>query len=299
MILYLTGANTSLRKSSEAPQTDTAKSLGGYVSSTPVPSGELNALFDLISAYTLEKKPRETIAVALINKLTQPIKDVTLKIVVEKDNIATFKVAAVALSESLSMEHIANRYAEPMAAEFHKVDFQRASVDIEILNPASVGEEIALMPFDIQFEVEESGIEGTWNAFENAFSNDYNYEIKRLSEKVFRIVRRDESVVPEPITCSYVTTRGFNATFLGKLKNGVTNEAVLLDGEDILLPESGIGLWIQRDLKSYKYPSNERLIEDFKNRVEKQEIETAELIISYNLAERNNYNEDYNQADYS
>ena len=46
MILYLTGANTSLRKSSEAPQTDTAKSLGGYVSSTPVPSGELNALFD-------------------------------------------------------------------------------------------------------------------------------------------------------------------------------------------------------------------------------------------------------------
>ena len=299
MILYLTGANTSLRKSSEAPQTDTAKSLGGYVSSTPVPSGELNALFDLISAYTLEKKFRETIAVALINKLTQPIKDVTLKIVVEKDNIATFKVAAVALSESLSMEHIANRYAEPMAAEFHKVDFQRASIDIEILNPASIGEEIALMPFDIQFEVEESGIEGTWNAFENAFSNDDNYEIKRLSEKVFRIVRRDESVVPKPITCSYVATRGFNATFLGKLKNGVTNEAVLLDGEDVLLPESGIGLWIQRDLKSYKYPSNERLIEDFKNRVEKQEIETAELIISYNLAERNNYNEDYNQADYS
>lgn len=286
MILYLTGANTSLRKSNEAPQTDTAKSLGGYVSSTPVPSGELNALFDLISAYTLEKKPRETIAVALMNKLTQPIKDVTLKIVVEKDNIATFKVAAVALSESLSMEHIANRYAEPMAAKFHKVDFQRASVDIEILNPASIGEEIALMPFDIQFEVEESGIEGTWNAFENAFSNDDNYEIKRLSEKVFRIVRRDESVVSEPITCFYVTTRGFNATFLGELKNGVTNEAVLLDGEDVLLPESGIGIWIQRDLKSYKYPSNERLIEDFKNRVEKQEIETAELVISYNLAEK-------------
>ena len=235
----------------------------------------------------------------MINKLTQPIKDVTLKIVVEKDNIATFKVAAVALSESLSMEHIANRYAEPMAAEFHKVDFQRASVDIEILNPVSVGEEIALMPFDIQFEVEESGIEGTWNAFENAFSNDDNYEIKRLSEKMFRIVRRDESVVSEPITCSYVTTRGFNATFFGRLKNGVTNEAVLLDGEDVLLPESGIGLWIQRDLKSYKYPSNEQLIEDFKNRVEKQEIETAELIISYNLAEKDNYSEDYNQEDYS
>ena len=300
MMIYLTGANSSLVKSPDAPQTDTAKSLGGYVSSTPVPNGELNALFDLISAYTLEKRQKETIALALVNKLSQPVTDVTLKIVVGKGDLATFRVAAVALdSDNMSMEHISNRYAEPMVAEFHNVDFQRASVDIEILNPAGIGEEIALYPFNVSFEVTESGIEGTWNAFENAFSNDSTYEVIRLSEKVFRIVRRDEEVIETPLACSYITTAGFTANFKGKLKNDVTNEVTLVESDDMLQPNEGIGLWIQRDLKAYKYPTNEQLVEDFKNKVINSDTETAEIVISYNLVEKNNYNEDYNQTDYS
>ena len=284
MMIYLTGANSSLVKSPDAPQTDTAKSLGGYVSSTPVPNGELNTLFDLISAYTLEKRQKETIALALVNKLSQPVTDVTLKIVVGKGDLATFRVAAVALdSDNMSMEHISNRYAEPMVAEFHNVDFQRASVDIEILNPAGIGEEIALYPFNVSFEVTESGIEGTWNAFENAFSNDSDYDIERISEKVFRVARRDESVIDEPLTCSYIATAGFSANFKGKFQNGAVGEVTLIDSESQLAPESGIGLWIQRGLKSYKYPTNEKLIEDFKNKVENKDVETAEIVISYNL----------------
>lgn len=299
-MIYLTGADTSLVKSADAPQTDTAKSLGGYVSSTPVPNGELNALFDLISAYTLEKKQKETIAIALVNKLASAVTDVTLKIVVGKDNLATFRIAAVTLDSSLAMEHIPNRYAEPMAADFYNADFQRASVDIEITNPASAGEEIALYPFNVSFEVEESGIEGTWNAFESAFSNDSTYEVTRVSEKVFRIARRDETVLAAPLTCSYITTAGFVATFDDKLQNGATNEVTLVESTSSLLPDKGIGLWIQRDLKSYKYPTNEQLIEDFKNKVENSDTEVAEIVISYNLVPTaQNYSDDYNQEDYS
>lgn len=300
MMIYLTGADASLVKSADAPQTDTAKSLGGYVSSTPVPNGELNTLFDLISAYTLEKKQKETLAVALVNKLTSLVTDVTLKIVVGKDNLATFRIAAVTLDSSLAMEHIPNRYAEPIAADFYNADFQRASVDIEITNPASAGEEIALYPFNVSFEVEESGIEGTWNAFESAFSNDSTYEVTRVSEKVFRIARRDETVLTTPLTCSYITTAGFAATFDGKLQNGATNEVTLVESTSSLAPDKGIGLWIQRDLKSYKYPTNEQLIEDFKNKVENSDTEVAEIVISYNLVPTSqNYADDYNQEDYS
>lgn len=300
MIIFLTGAESSLVKSEVAPQNDAGKSLGGYVSSTPVSSGEVNTLFDLISSYTLEKRKRETIALGLVNKLPQAVTNVTLKIVVDKENLATFRVAAVALNNSMAMEKIANRYAEPMVAEFHNVDFQRASVDIEITNPASVGEEIALYPFNVSFEVSESGIEGTWNAFENAFSNDSDYDVERISEKVFRVARRDESVIDEPLTCSYITTAGFSANFKGKFQNGAVGEVTLIDSESQLAPESGIGLWIQRDLKSYKYPTNEKLIEDFKNKVENKDVETAEIVISYNLVEpQENYSEDYNQEDYS
>ena len=300
MIIFLTGAESSLVKSEFAPQNDAGKSLGGYVSSTPVSSGEVNALFDLISSYTLEKRKRETIALGLVNKLSQAVTNVTLKIVVDKENLATFRVAAVALNNSMAMEKIANRYAEPMSAEFHNADFQRASVDIEITNPASAGEEIALYPFNVSFEVSEGGIEGTWNAFENAFSNDSDYDVERISEKVFRVARRDESVIDEPLTCSYITTAGFSANFKGKFQNGAVGEVTLIDSESQLAPESGIGLWIQRDLKSYKYPTNEKLIEDFKNKVENKDVETAEIVISYNLVEpQENYSEDYNQKDYS
>lgn len=300
MIIFLTGAESSLVKSEVAPQNDASKSLGGYVSSTPVSSGEVNALFDLISSYTLEKRKRETIALGLVNKLPQAVTNVILKIVVDKENLATFRVAAVALNNSMAMEKIANRYAEPMSAEFHNADFQRASVDIEIINPASAGEEIALYPFNVSFEVSEGDIEGTWNAFENAFSNDSDYDVERISEKVFRVARRDESVIDEPLTCSYIATAGFSANFKGKFQNGAVGEVTLIDSESQLAPESGIGLWIQRDFKSYKYPTNEKLIEDFKNKVENKDVETAEIVISYNLVEpQENYSEDYNQKDYS
>ena len=300
MMIYLTGANTSLAKSSEAAQTDPAKSLGGYISSTPVPNGELNVLFDLISSFTLEKKKKETIALALVNKLDQAVNNVTLKVVVGNENLATFRVAAVKPDSSLAMEHIANRYAEPMAADFYSADFQRASVDIEITNSASAGEEIALYPFNVVAVVEESGIEGTWNAFENAFSNDETYDVVRISENRFRVIRKDESVLPEPLTCSYVATEAFSCNFLSKFTNGAVGEVTIIDEDSQLNPGEAIGLWIQRDLKKYKYPTNQQLIEDYKNKVIKETIETAELVISYNIINaEDNYSDDYNQEAYS
>lgn len=300
MMLYLTGADTSLTKSEVAPQNDAAKSLGGYVSSSPVPNGELNILFDLISAYTLEKRKRETLGIALMNTLQQSVTNVTLKVVTGKDTLASFKIAAVALDPSLAMEHIYNRYAEPIAAEFHSADFQRASVEMEILKPAGRGEEIALFPFGVTIEVHEEGMERTWNAFDEAFMNDPTYGIQRVSESVFRISRRDEEVI-EPTECSYIATAGFSARFDGEMRNGTTNEVVLVENGIELAPNSGIGLWIQRDLKNYRYPSNMQLIEEFKKKVVHEEEETAEIVIDYDLVpvEQDHYSDSaYNQEDY-
>ena len=160
MMIYLTGADTSLVKSSIAPQKDAANSLGGYVSSTVVSNSELNSLFDLISSYTLEKKRQETIALAIINKLSQSVNNVTLKIVVDNNAIASFKVAAVSLDSNLSMEHISNRYSEPMIGDFYKADFVRAYTRLKILSPAIAGEVINLSPFNIIVNVINGGIEG-------------------------------------------------------------------------------------------------------------------------------------------
>lgn len=283
MLLYLTGAETSLAKSEENPQTDAARSLGGFISSTPVPNAALNSLFDMISSYTLEKKQKETIALGLINQLETAVKNVELKIVTDVDNVAIFKVAAVAVSsDKYRMESISSRYQEPMAAEFHDASFYRACVDLEVTQYAGKDEEIALYPFGISFVVQEEGWEGTWKAFEEAFSNDETYEIRRISERTYRIGRRDDTLLETPLKCFYITTESFNAEFLGELSNKVDNTVLI---SEQLEPKEAIGLWIQRDVKDSSVTSNEQLLEDYKHHVIKKTIEDVEIVISYDLLE--------------
>lgn len=283
MMLYLTGAGASLVKTQDNPQTDAAKSLGGYISSTPVPNAALNSLFDLISAYTLEKRQKETIAIGLINQFDKEVKDIELKIVTDENHEAIFKIAAVAVStDNYAMEHIANRYQEPMLAEFYDASFYRAAVDLKINQYASEGEEIALYPFNVSFEVKETGIEGTWNAFEEAFSNDETYCVKRISETIFRIERRDETVLEEPLNCSYITTEGFQAEFLGQLKNKADNSVII---KNSLKPKEAVGIWVQRIIKKNHYPSNEELLKEYKDKYIRETVEEVEVIISYNLVE--------------
>lgn len=282
MMIYLTGAQTSLAKTQENPQTDAAKSLGGYISSTPVPNAALNSLFDMISAYTLEKRPKETIAVGIINKFDKAVENVELKIVTDENHEAVFKVAAVSVGEDYAMEHIANRYQEPLMGEFHNASFYRAAVDLEVKQPAAEGEEIALYPFNVVISVKEGGIEGTWNAFAEAFSNDETYDVKRISEKVFRIEMRDETILDAPLECSYISTEGFTAEFLGDFKNKEANSVLLTDH---LEPKQAIGLWLQRIIKKNEYKTNEQLLKEYKEKFVLDTLEEVEMIISYNFVE--------------
>ena len=296
-MIYLTGAATSLTKTQDNPQSDASRSLGGYISSTPVPNAALNTLFDLISSYTLEKKSKETIAIGLINQFDKPVRDIELKIVTDENHEAVFKIAAVAVSsDDYAMEKIANRYQEPMLAEFYDASFYRAAVDLKIEQYASAGEEIALFPFNVSFEVKETGIEGTWLAFEEAFSNDETYTVKRISETIFRIERRDEMVLETPLECSYITTEGFTAKFLGKLSNKADNGVII---KNELKPKEAVGIWIQRIIKKNHYPTNEELLKEYKDKYVRETVEGVELVLSYNLVDDKNYQEtDYNE-DYS
>lgn len=298
MMLYLTGAQASLKRSQDNSQTDVNKSLGGYVSSSPVPNNALNVLFDLLSAYTLEKRQKETIAIGLINQFNYPVKDVELKIVTNDSNEAIFKVAAVSVGADYQMEQIANRYQEPLNAEFFDASFYRAAVELEVKTPAVEGEEIILYPFNILINVLEGGIEGTWKSFEEAFSNDETYAVKRVTENRFRIERRDETTLLVPLNCSYIASDNFTAEFLGKFENKVDNSVLI---KEIFNPKEAVGIWIQRQPKKNKYASNEELINEYLQKQIREDLEKVELIISYNLVEDfNNYNEEqYEPESYS
>ena len=284
MMLYLTGAATSLASSSEAPQTDPLKSLGGYISSSQVPNGALNTLFDLISLQTLKEKPIETIAIGLINRFDKNVKDVKIKVQTDKYNTASFKIACVAVGDNFCMEHINNRYEQPINAEFVDADFNRGAVEVEITQPGVAGEEIVFLDFDVTAEISEGTLDGTWNAIKKAFARSNDYEVKRLTSKTFRIVSKDDNVVSEPFVPEVVASDNAVLTFDGGFKNEKNNEAFVIE---TLEPNQAIGIWVQRDISNYEAPTNEQIVKDYDEGKVLDKVEEVALIINYDIDETN------------
>lgn len=280
MMLYLTGAANSLAKSQEAPQTDVSKSLGGYISSSLVPNGSVNALFDTISLHTLKDKPQEMIAIALINKFDTNVMNVTVKMVTRKNYIGKFKIAAVNVGADFCMEHIDNRYAEPIQAEFHDVDFYRAQTTAEIKNPCVAGEFIYFDPFNVTVEVTKEGLEGTMEAILTTFATNPDYQAIKLSNNEFSIVSRDENVVETPLDCTALCLNG-EIVFKNRYENEKNNESLVAD---VLQPNEAIGFWIQRTIVPENL-TNEEILENYNKGVVSEQVEDIEFIVDYELGD--------------
>lgn len=281
MMLYLTGAPSSLANSSEAPQSDVAKSLGGYISSSVVPNGSVNALFDMISLLTLKNKNRETIAIGLINKFDESVRNVQLKLVTRKDYIGKFRVAATDVGSDYMMEHIDNIYSEPIQAVFNDVDFYRASVDVEIVNPGVEGEVISIQPLDINITIEESGMDGTMKSILGTLANDYRYGARKLSNNKFELFSKYDDVVSDPIECIAVCSENAELKFDGDYYNGKNNIAFI---SEELKPGQAIGLWLQRYIVPKTY-TDEELVKMSDDGVEFEKEEDVELVITYDLSQ--------------
>lgn len=285
MMLYLTGANSSLRKSEVAPQSDPMKSLGGFISSSPVPNGALNELFDLISTQTLNERPEETIALGLINRLDEPINNIRLSIVVEQNPICEWRVAATALNDNLQMESIPNRYSEPIAATFYDATFKRACVDFELRGEPQLGNQFLILPLSITIDIEENGVEAFWKGLKKSCKSSEQYYCSRLSERRFRISYTDEKVVPsEGIECRCIKDSSADIEFLTKFRNDATGNVILLSSAERLLPDQGIGLWFKRMIScDWNFPSDEELIGMKKRGEIFPKIEKAEIVITYDF----------------
>ena len=281
MMFYLTGASSSSTKTNEIPQIDVNKSLGGYISTSIVPNGNVNALFDMISLTTLKNKPKEIIAIGLVNKFDYIARNVYVRLVTRPDYIGKFKLAAVSVGDDLMMEHIPNRYSEPMQAEFHDVDFCRASVIGKIVNVASVGEIISFQPFDVEVEIKNSGIDGMMEDIINAFSLSSDYLVKRLSEKEFEVISKDDIAIDEPIECYAIGSESAEIEFQGKFQNAKNNTSLVAE---TLAPGQAIGFWLQREIVPVKI-SNEKLLENYKNGVVQEKVEEVELVIDYEIGD--------------
>ena len=283
MMLFLTGADSSLKKSSVAPQADPAKSLGGFISSSPVPNASLNALFDLISTGTLADRNKETIALGLINQLDKAVTNVRLFIVVDQHPICEWKVAATTVTNDLRMESIPNRYSEPIGAEFYDATFQRASVEFEVKGEPQKDDQFLILPLNITIDVsKEGGLKGFWIGLKNACKTSINFDCERLSDRRFRLCYRDETEVPTPIECHCVKDSNADIEFLTEFANGATGSVLIINHQQEIPSGGAIGLWFQRQVSAdYEPPTDEQLIEMKKHNEILPKIEKAEIVIMY------------------
>lgn len=121
MMLYLTGAPYSIERTSDNPQTDPSKSLGGFLSSTPVPSGVLNSLFGEVTIEDMTKGKSEVIALGLINEFDRDVKNVNIEIECKEDSVCRFEISAVSMSKDKKMESVSDRRQEPLISDFYDV----------------------------------------------------------------------------------------------------------------------------------------------------------------------------------
>lgn len=297
MMLYLTGAPNSLMTSSDAPQNDPRMSLGGYVSSTPVPNAALNTLFDQVSLLTLQNRPTECMAFALINKTSQPAADVEIKIVGADDDLCQFEVAAVAV-KNLQMESLRNRYSLPIGATFYNADFRRAGVQVTIQSPASVGEEFVLEPFNILVKSPKTAdYEGTFNAVKAAFEGSSVWQAVYISEKVFRIERKDyEAIEPFPVEVMAEEDGRIRLEFDGDFRNAINNTLLLAEK---LNPDDCIGIWLKRTIKETAHKTCDQLFEEYDEKVKEETLERISLVVNYNPVDTREYSDEYNEQEYS
>lgn len=297
MMLYLTGAPNSLMTSPDAPQNDPRMSLGGYVSSTPVPNAALNVLFDQVSLLTLQNRPTECMAFALINKSDRPAADVEIKIVGADDDVCQFEVAAVAVKD-LQMESLRSRYSLPIGATFYNADFRRAGVQVTIASPAALGEEFVLEPFNILVKSPKTAdYKGTFDAVAAAFAGSSVWQVVYVSEKVFRIERKDfEAVDPFPVSVMGEEDGRIRLEFDGDFRNAINNTLLLAD---TLNPDKCIGLWIKRTIKETAHKDCEQLFEEYDAKVKEETLERISLVINYNLVDNREYSDEYNEQEYS
>lgn len=121
MELFYTGAKKFLDEQKKAEL-----SLGGFVSSTKVPNDFFGNLFGEVSAYTIDKNSRETIAIVLQNTTGADVIDVLLHFIFPVGTFVKVEVASVQLTQdtegSFCMEKIENMRALPFVGTFFEAN---------------------------------------------------------------------------------------------------------------------------------------------------------------------------------
>lgn len=227
----------------QAAQPDRNKSLGGYMSSTPIPNGKINALFSPISLYAQKNASVEVIGIFLLNDTNAAITGITLQQIYEeklgiKDNQAKFEWGIVEPNSEFQIEMIGSRDAEPFYADFFEPETIRESCILKLIQAAD-NENVTLLGETIPMS--GNTILSNIDDLVAYFSNIEEYLVEKYSDNQIYIKKQE------------LTDTGA-AVELRNSTNVLISEPVNLsgyqDGETeisaTLAAGAALGIWIKR-----------------------------------------------------
>lgn len=119
MKYFYTGAN-----SDGDVQTNSELSLGGHISSSPIPNDMLQNIFSEASYLSIQQNKRETKLIVLKNdSITKTATLLSLVLNANEDTLAKYKIAFVEPSDEGCFERIIDASALPFEATFNDVVF--------------------------------------------------------------------------------------------------------------------------------------------------------------------------------
>lgn len=272
MKLYLSGAQVF-----KGEQRDVNQSLGGFMSSTPVPNKKLNGIFADVSLFNLKEKTQNVLAIFLYNEGAEAITNITIQNIYQVQlgkyiNQCDFEFAAVEMNENGTIELIGSQFEEPFYAEWFDCESRYEDCSLKLLAPGEAGDEFSIF-----------GLIGTLSG----------NSIKTLQKDLIDIINSSDFIKAEPngddsiyIKSTSLVATNQNSDFLtsgnanvqdADLTNGKDGETLISDS---LEPGKGIGLWIKRKINDrYKEPCETCVNLSLPNNVVKKEV--LELVFNH------------------
>jgi hypothetical protein len=266
MELFLSGA-----QSTDFHQTSGENSLGGYKSSTKLPNGRVDFLFDLISETAKFNGRVDNKAVFLKNTSGQDVSNVQLYYIYDDNNIATFKVAAVEAVDNNKIEKIQNSSDSPFDAIFAKALSARAKTTVKVLSLPTIGEQIVIQG-TINIVAESTNISSLIDQIVEA-SEDATFFATKVSDSEFVLKRNQVGTFTESFIYQ---TNGSVVMTADNFNFGSDNRVTLVE---TLKNEECIGIWLQRTIPAQSISSDDGLIEQLSKTQNKKE--NLELCVSY------------------
>lgn len=245
---YYSGA-----KSLDVEQRSPEKSLGGFRSSTVVPNGRINSMFNDFSSLSVNEGKSETKAFFIKNDFNTKVTGILIYATYPENPEIQFEIASVKGDE---MELLKSSSDEPYYEEFYDCRVVLSYVDLKINETFIIGEVVKIE--GVEIPVPDGRRETFMNNAVKAFDSSFKYKAYIIDGSTLRIEYRLLGIY---INTPVVETFNQNTIITKPFAYGFDNSRLIADE---LLPGESLGIYLKRNIKI----KESKTFEDYKEMYE-------------------------------